>query len=76
MSKDFIEAITIKTELANSRSNIGLVNLLVVLGYLDSVHEYRLIKKRELNNKMTTLTFRKKDNYYDETIPCDSSSYS
>jgi len=76
MSKDFIEAITIKAELANSRSNIGLVNLLVVLGYLDSVHGYRLIKKRELNNKMTTLTFRKKDSYYDETIPCDSSSYS
>jgi len=67
-----LQEIKVKTELANSRSNIGLVNLLVILGYLDSVHEYKLVKRHELDKKYSMLTFRKKDNYYDETIPCDS----
>lgn len=64
--------IKVKTELANSRTANGLVNLLIVLGYLDSIHDYKLVKRHELDDKYSMLTFRKKDQYYDETIPCDS----
>jgi len=64
--------IKVKTELANSRTANGLVNLLIVLGYLDSIHDYTLVGCYELDDKYSMLTFRKKDQYYDETIPCDS----
>jgi len=71
MGKHMIE-LDIKTELADSRSNLGLISLLVVLGYLDSVHDYRVIRKKDLGDDMTKLYIKKRVNYYDEEIPSDS----
>ena len=71
MGKHMIE-LDIKTELADSRSNLGLISLLVVLGYLDSVHDYRVIRKKDLGDDMTKLYIKKRGNYYNEEIPSDS----